>query len=194
MYQEYLAKSLTEKYSTLSSQLDNIIHDANAEINKLRENMSGETSIRQFDASANIKKLPRATTKHFKGPMKSYGRNIRGRTGSIKKLRPHIKACVNVKASTNQLVMDKNNQIVSCITLLTSQLVRITPRRESSLICQAIRALTPRNDCIHDKEAAARETRPVPELATPNYTLLEEVKLGLEIVSQHWTYLHQVQV
>ncbi|TKA68538.1 hypothetical protein B0A49_06711, partial [Cryomyces minteri] len=40
VYQEFLAKSLTEKYSTLSSQMDKIINDANAEITNLREKLS----------------------------------------------------------------------------------------------------------------------------------------------------------
>lgn len=37
IYQEYMAKSLTEKYGSLSAQLDKIIHDANAEILGLRD-------------------------------------------------------------------------------------------------------------------------------------------------------------
>ncbi|CAD6448664.1 3b4b70bb-6926-4e5f-8011-0c84d4c8c40c [Sclerotinia trifoliorum] len=36
VYQEYLAKSLTDKYSTLNTQMDKIIHDANSEISSLR--------------------------------------------------------------------------------------------------------------------------------------------------------------
>ncbi|KAK5294407.1 hypothetical protein LTR16_001366 [Cryomyces antarcticus] len=40
VYQEFLAKSLTEKYSTLSSQMDKIINDANTEITNLREKLS----------------------------------------------------------------------------------------------------------------------------------------------------------
>ncbi|RAL65570.1 hypothetical protein DID88_005242 [Monilinia fructigena] len=41
VYQEYLAKSLTDKYSTLNSQMDKIIHDANSEISNLRNMMIG---------------------------------------------------------------------------------------------------------------------------------------------------------
>ncbi|ESZ95401.1 hypothetical protein SBOR_4257 [Sclerotinia borealis F-4128] len=39
VYQEYLAKSLTDKYSTLNSHMDKIIHDANSEISNLRNKM-----------------------------------------------------------------------------------------------------------------------------------------------------------
>ncbi|KAH9845015.1 chiasma assembly [Teratosphaeria destructans] len=42
VYQEYLAKSLTDKYSSLSSQMDKVVHDANAEILSLRDKMSGK--------------------------------------------------------------------------------------------------------------------------------------------------------
>ncbi|QSZ34318.1 hypothetical protein DSL72_005909 [Monilinia vaccinii-corymbosi] len=41
VYQEYLAKSLTDKYSTLNSQMDKIIHDANSEISNLRNKILG---------------------------------------------------------------------------------------------------------------------------------------------------------
>lgn len=41
MYQDYMAKSLTEKYATLSSQMDNVINDANGEIMSLRDKLSG---------------------------------------------------------------------------------------------------------------------------------------------------------
>lgn len=40
IYQEYLAKSLTDKYQTLSTQLDKIINDANSEITTLRDKLS----------------------------------------------------------------------------------------------------------------------------------------------------------
>jgi E3 ubiquitin-protein ligase CCNP1IP1 len=40
VYQEYLAKSLTDKYASLSSHMDKIIHDANAEITVLREKVA----------------------------------------------------------------------------------------------------------------------------------------------------------
>lgn len=41
MYQDYMAKSLTDKYATLSSQMDNVINDANVEIMALRDKLSG---------------------------------------------------------------------------------------------------------------------------------------------------------
>ncbi|KAI9787420.1 MAG: hypothetical protein M1835_002687 [Candelina submexicana] len=40
VYQEYLAKTLTDKYTTLSSQMDKIIHDANTEISSLHNKLS----------------------------------------------------------------------------------------------------------------------------------------------------------
>lgn len=49
MYQEYLAKSLTEKYTVLSTQMDKVVHDANAEIANLRDklqSMTVETGMR----------------------------------------------------------------------------------------------------------------------------------------------------
>ena len=39
--QEFLARSLTDRYATLSSQMDKIIHDANAEITSLRDKLEG---------------------------------------------------------------------------------------------------------------------------------------------------------
>lgn len=45
VYQEFLARSLTDKYSTLSSQMDKIIHDANSEIMSLRDKLSGMVLI-----------------------------------------------------------------------------------------------------------------------------------------------------
>lgn len=41
IYQEYLAKSLAEKYSTLSQHMDQLIHDANAQIKTLQEKLQG---------------------------------------------------------------------------------------------------------------------------------------------------------
>jgi len=40
VYQEHVAKTLTEKYGTLNSQLDKIIHDANSEIIDLQTRMT----------------------------------------------------------------------------------------------------------------------------------------------------------
>ncbi|KAK0343142.1 hypothetical protein LTR91_026149 [Friedmanniomyces endolithicus] len=39
LYQEFLARSLTDRYATLSSQMDKIIHDANSEITSLRDKL-----------------------------------------------------------------------------------------------------------------------------------------------------------
>ncbi|EUC32944.1 hypothetical protein COCCADRAFT_5473 [Bipolaris zeicola 26-R-13] len=39
IYQEHLAKGLTEKYNTLSQQMDQLIHDANAQIKALQDKM-----------------------------------------------------------------------------------------------------------------------------------------------------------
>jgi len=41
-----MAKSLTERYSLLSSQMDNVINDANAEIMSLRDKLSGTFFVR----------------------------------------------------------------------------------------------------------------------------------------------------
>ncbi|KAL8965376.1 MAG: hypothetical protein Q9197_006544 [Variospora fuerteventurae] len=40
VYQEYLARSLTEKYNNLETEVDKIIHDANSEIDKLNQKIS----------------------------------------------------------------------------------------------------------------------------------------------------------
>ncbi|KAI4122810.1 MAG: hypothetical protein LQ338_005601, partial [Usnochroma carphineum] len=40
VYQEYLARSLTEKYNNLETEMDKIIHDANTEIDKLNQKIS----------------------------------------------------------------------------------------------------------------------------------------------------------
>lgn len=39
IYQEHLAKSLTEKYTVLSQQMDQLIHDANAQIKALQDKL-----------------------------------------------------------------------------------------------------------------------------------------------------------
>ncbi|KAI9836352.1 MAG: hypothetical protein M1819_001381 [Sarea resinae] len=46
VYQEYLAKTWTEKYTTLNSQMDRLINDANAEIADMRHKLTGITSER----------------------------------------------------------------------------------------------------------------------------------------------------
>ncbi|KAL8931728.1 MAG: hypothetical protein Q9211_006770 [Gyalolechia sp. 1 TL-2023] len=40
VYQEYLAKSLTDKYNNLGTQMDKIVHDANSEIDTLNQKIS----------------------------------------------------------------------------------------------------------------------------------------------------------
>lgn len=41
IYQEHLAKGLTEKYTVLNQQMDQLIHDANAQITVLQDKMQG---------------------------------------------------------------------------------------------------------------------------------------------------------
>ena len=40
-YQEFLGKSLTEKYANLNTQMDKLIHNANSEITTLHSKVSG---------------------------------------------------------------------------------------------------------------------------------------------------------
>ncbi|KAL6719389.1 hypothetical protein ACLMJK_003628 [Lecanora helva] len=40
VYQEYLAKTLTDKYSTLSVHMDKVINDANSELNTLNQKLN----------------------------------------------------------------------------------------------------------------------------------------------------------
>ena len=42
IYQEHLAKGLTEKYNTLSHQMDQLIHDANSQIKVLQDRVQGQ--------------------------------------------------------------------------------------------------------------------------------------------------------
>ena len=42
VYQEYLAKTLTEKYTGLNMQMDKIINDANSELNMLNQKLNSE--------------------------------------------------------------------------------------------------------------------------------------------------------
>jgi E3 ubiquitin-protein ligase CCNP1IP1 len=41
-YQEFLGKALTEKYSSLSTQMDKVIHNANTEISSLQSKFAGQ--------------------------------------------------------------------------------------------------------------------------------------------------------
>ncbi len=45
VYQEYLAKSLTDKYNKLGTQVDKIIHDANTEITTLNQKLSSQFNV-----------------------------------------------------------------------------------------------------------------------------------------------------
>ncbi|KAF4306759.1 Zinc finger RING-type protein [Botryosphaeria dothidea] len=50
MYQEYLARSLTEKYTTLNTEMDKVVHDANTEIANLRERLqAAEQEQKRFE-------------------------------------------------------------------------------------------------------------------------------------------------
>lgn len=42
-YQEFLAKSLTDKYTGLNLQMDKVIHNANSEISTLHSKLSGRS-------------------------------------------------------------------------------------------------------------------------------------------------------
>lgn len=42
-YQEYRAKTLTEKYANLNTQMDKVIHNANTEILSLQNKLSGRS-------------------------------------------------------------------------------------------------------------------------------------------------------
>ena len=48
VYQEYLAKILTDKYGTLSVQMDKVINDANAEIENLHHKLEGRSQTLLF--------------------------------------------------------------------------------------------------------------------------------------------------
>lgn len=45
VYQEHLAKGLSDKYGTLNQQMDQLIHDANAQIKALQEKMQGSLHL-----------------------------------------------------------------------------------------------------------------------------------------------------
>ena len=42
VYQEYLAKTLTDKYGNLSVQMDKIINEANTELDSLNQKLAGK--------------------------------------------------------------------------------------------------------------------------------------------------------
>ena len=43
VYQEYLAKTLRDKYTTLNGQMDKVINDANSELNVLNQKLDSTT-------------------------------------------------------------------------------------------------------------------------------------------------------
>lgn len=45
IYQEYLAKTLADKYGNLNVQVDKIVNDANAELQMLHQKLAGEWNI-----------------------------------------------------------------------------------------------------------------------------------------------------
>lgn len=47
-YQEFLGKTLTDKYTTLNTQMDKVVHNANSEISTLQTRLSGWYSPRAF--------------------------------------------------------------------------------------------------------------------------------------------------
>lgn len=49
IYQEHLAKSLTEKYANLNQNMDQLIHEGNAQIKALQEKLQGLPLIRSID-------------------------------------------------------------------------------------------------------------------------------------------------
>lgn len=54
-YQEFLAKSLTDKYTNLNLQMDKVIHNANSELSTLHSKLSGwlQLAIRGIKNRAN---------------------------------------------------------------------------------------------------------------------------------------------
>ena len=44
VYQEYLAKTLTDKYGNLNVQMDKIINDANTELDSLNQKLASQSS------------------------------------------------------------------------------------------------------------------------------------------------------
>lgn len=47
-YQEFLGKTLTDKYTTLNMQMDKVVHNANSEISTLQSRLSGWSAPRDF--------------------------------------------------------------------------------------------------------------------------------------------------
>ena len=45
VYQEYLARTLTDKYSTLNGQMDKVLNDANSELNILNQRINSRPAF-----------------------------------------------------------------------------------------------------------------------------------------------------
>jgi E3 ubiquitin-protein ligase CCNP1IP1 len=54
IYQEYLAKTLTDKYSTLNVQMDKVINDANSELNILNQKLNSMSLITLCRSTADV--------------------------------------------------------------------------------------------------------------------------------------------
>lgn len=54
VYQEYLAKTLTDKYGNLNVQVDKIVNDANAELEMLHQKLAGECGISRLLEFINV--------------------------------------------------------------------------------------------------------------------------------------------
>lgn len=59
IYQEHLAKGLTEKYNTLSQQMDQLIHDANSQIKVLQDKMQSKNPLRMSSRSSHLLRYAR---------------------------------------------------------------------------------------------------------------------------------------
>lgn len=94
IYQEYLARSLTDKYSTLSTQMDKVIDDANAEISSLRNRLEGAfactvvthiqlTSVGLQLQQQELEKKNQELVKHFREKSKKH-QQLQGQYQKIK--------------------------------------------------------------------------------------------------------------
>lgn len=53
IYQEHLAKGLTDKYNSLNQQMDQVIHDANAQIKAQQDKIHSESNRpKEFEAAS----------------------------------------------------------------------------------------------------------------------------------------------
>lgn len=82
-YQEYLGKSLTEKYSTLNTHMDRVIHNANTEISTLQAKLNGSSSLADppgrtgpFDSKSRHTNNRRAASQKEPGACRSLPRKV----------------------------------------------------------------------------------------------------------------------